>query len=104
MQDAIDSDFCRFGNPLPESASPLVGITAQLEQLFARSCAAQQFEPRRCDAKTAGEQIADRVVGLAVFGFVFALNSSVHSYLVLAYSEADRVSRESRRDQPAASG
>jgi predicted MFS family arabinose efflux permease len=31
--------------------------------------------------------------GLAVFGFVFALNSSVHSYLVLAYSDADRVSQ-----------
>ena len=30
--------------------------------------------------------------GLALFGVVFALNSSVHSYLVLAYSEADRVS------------
>jgi predicted MFS family arabinose efflux permease len=31
--------------------------------------------------------------GLAIFGFVFALNSSVHSYLVLAYSEADHVSQ-----------
>jgi predicted MFS family arabinose efflux permease len=30
--------------------------------------------------------------GLVLFGVVFALNSSVHSYLVLAYSEADRVS------------
>jgi len=30
--------------------------------------------------------------GLGLFGVVFALNSSVHSYLVLAYSEADRVS------------
>ena len=30
--------------------------------------------------------------GLGLFGIVFALNSSVHSYLVLAYSEADRVS------------
>jgi predicted MFS family arabinose efflux permease len=30
--------------------------------------------------------------GLALFGLIFALNSSVHSYLVLAYSEADRVS------------
>jgi hypothetical protein len=30
--------------------------------------------------------------GLALFGAVFALNSAVHSYLVLAYSEADRVS------------
>jgi len=30
--------------------------------------------------------------GLGLFGIVFALNSSVHSYLVLAYSETDRVS------------
>lgn len=30
--------------------------------------------------------------GLVLFGAVFALNSSVHSCLVLAYSEADRVS------------
>jgi MFS transporter, APGE family, 1-arseno-3-phosphoglycerate exporter len=30
--------------------------------------------------------------GLVLFGIAFALNSSVHSYLVLAYSEADRVS------------
>jgi predicted MFS family arabinose efflux permease len=32
------------------------------------------------------------LVGLTLFGVVFALNSSVHSYLVLAYSESDRVS------------
>jgi predicted MFS family arabinose efflux permease len=31
--------------------------------------------------------------GLTLFGIVFALNSSVHSYLVLAYSDADRVSQ-----------
>lgn len=31
------------------------------------------------------------VLGLVVFGFVFAINSAVHSYLVLAYSEADHV-------------
>ncbi len=30
--------------------------------------------------------------GLAAFGVVFALNSSFHSYLVLAYSDADRAS------------
>ena len=29
--------------------------------------------------------------GLGLFGVVFAVNSSVHSYLVLAYSEGDRV-------------
>jgi MFS family permease len=32
------------------------------------------------------------LAGLALFGIAFALNSAVHSYLVLAYSEADRVS------------
>jgi len=29
--------------------------------------------------------------GLALFGVVFALNSSVHSYLILAYSDGDKV-------------
>jgi hypothetical protein len=31
------------------------------------------------------------IVGLAVFALLFAINSAVHSYLVLAYSEADDV-------------
>ncbi len=31
------------------------------------------------------------VAGLAVFGVVFAINSSVHSYLILAYSDHDKV-------------
>jgi MFS family permease len=31
------------------------------------------------------------VAGLALFGVVFAVNSSVHSYLVLAYTESDEV-------------
>ena len=31
------------------------------------------------------------IVGLGIFGALFALNSSVHSYLVLAYSERDSV-------------
>src|SRR5690606_14269907 len=30
------------------------------------------------------------VVGLAVFGAAFAVNSSLHSYLILAYSERDK--------------
>jgi predicted MFS family arabinose efflux permease len=29
--------------------------------------------------------------GLAAFGVVFAVNSSLHSYLILAYSEGDKV-------------
>lgn len=32
------------------------------------------------------------VVGLAGFGAVFAMNSSIHSYMVLAYTDADSVS------------
>ena len=31
------------------------------------------------------------VAGLGVFGVLFALNSAVHSYLILAYAEGDRV-------------
>ncbi len=31
------------------------------------------------------------ILGLGVFGAVFAINSSVHSYLILAYSDADAV-------------
>ena len=34
------------------------------------------------------------VVGLIVFGLVFAMNSAVHSYLVLSYSKAERVSMD----------
>jgi predicted MFS family arabinose efflux permease len=32
------------------------------------------------------------VVGLAAFGVVFAMNSSIHSYLVLAYTDVESVS------------
>ena len=31
-------------------------------------------------------------VGLAAFGVVFAMNSSIHSYMVLAYTDAESVS------------
>ena len=31
------------------------------------------------------------IAGLSVFGVLFALNSSVHSYLILAYAEGDKV-------------
>lgn len=34
------------------------------------------------------------VIGLLAFGFVFAINSSVHSYLILAFSGSDRVSQD----------
>jgi MFS family permease len=37
---------------------------------------------------------ATLIVGLLVFGFVFAINSSVHSYLILAFGSADRITRD----------
>ena len=32
------------------------------------------------------------IIGLALFGIVFAINSAIHSYLILAYSEHAKVS------------
>jgi len=32
------------------------------------------------------------LIGLGIFGFIFAVNSSIHSYLILAYTESDDVS------------
>ncbi len=37
---------------------------------------------------------ATLILGLLVFGFVFAINSSVHSYLILAFGSADRITRD----------
>lgn len=37
---------------------------------------------------------ATLVLGLLVFGGVFAVNSSVHSYLILAFGAADRITRD----------
>ena len=34
------------------------------------------------------------VTGLLVFGFIFAVNSSVHSYLILAFGSAERITRD----------
>ena len=34
------------------------------------------------------------VAGLLLFGFIFAVNSAVHSYLILAFGSADRITRD----------
>ncbi len=34
------------------------------------------------------------VIGLLIFGFVFAVNSSIHSYLILAFTAEDRVTMD----------
>jgi hypothetical protein len=44
------------------------------------------------DATTAEVQGAVLVAGLVLFGIVFAINSAVHSYLILAYSDFRKVS------------
>lgn len=37
---------------------------------------------------------ATLILGLLAFGFVFAINSSVHSYLILAFGAAERITRD----------
>ena len=37
---------------------------------------------------------ATLLIGLLAFGFVFAINSSVHSYLILAFGDARRITRD----------
>jgi hypothetical protein len=37
---------------------------------------------------------ATLIAGLLLFGFVFAVNSSVHSYLILAFGDATRITRD----------
>jgi len=37
------------------------------------------------------DPVGSVVVGLLIFGVVFALNSAVHSYLILAYADGDKV-------------
>ena len=37
---------------------------------------------------------ATLLIGLLAFGFVFAVNSSVHSYLILAFGDARRITRD----------
>jgi predicted MFS family arabinose efflux permease len=34
------------------------------------------------------------VIGLGVFGFAFAVNSSVHSYLILAYAGSEKAAED----------
>jgi predicted MFS family arabinose efflux permease len=42
-----------------------------------------------------GDWVASVIVaGLLAFGFVFAINSSLHSYLILAFSQAERVTMD----------
>ncbi|MEO0536593.1 MAG: organoarsenical effux MFS transporter ArsJ [Cyanobacteria bacterium P01_A01_bin.123] len=73
----------RFGSGRPPQAGTIrfwTGVLTAIPVAIAIALQAQ-FPP--------GQTI---VVGLMIFGVVFAFNSAVHSYLVLAYTEDDQVS------------
>ncbi len=67
------------GEPDGRTATWLAFALAGFPALIALALAAN-FDP-----------IAAVVVGLLLFGVVFALNSAVHSYLILAYADGDKV-------------
>jgi len=70
------------GPPDGRSATRLAFVLALLPALIAVSLTVD-FDPTLV-----------LVTGLIVFGLVFAMNSAVHSYLVLSYSKAERVSMD----------
>ena len=71
---------------LPGGAAPGGRSVAALAFLLAAVTAAMAV-----GLHTSAPKGALIVSGLAVFGAIFAVNSSVHSYLILAFSEGDKV-------------
>lgn len=69
----------RGHQPTGESAKILAFILATIPATIALALM-QQWNPT-----------ATLLIGLFVFGIVFAINSAVHSYLILAYSDHDKV-------------
>ena len=72
----------RFGSGRPPQASTIRFWTGVLIVIPAAIALALQTD------LPAGQTI---IIGLMIFGIVFAFNSAVHSYLVLAYTEDDSV-------------
>lgn len=73
----------RFGSGQPPQASTIRFWTGFLVAIPGAIALALQL------GRPPGQTI---IIGLMVFGIVFAFNSAVHSYLVLAYTEDDKVS------------
>lgn len=80
MAPALLRTVVRGGGPGPRSAASLAVLLAAVTALIPLGL---RFVPAPGPVMLAG---------LALFGVIFALNSAVHSYLVLAYAESDRVS------------
>ncbi len=72
----------RFGSGKPPQASTIRFWTGFLVAIPGAIALALQL------GRPAGQTI---IIGLMVFGIVFACNSAVHSYLVLAYTDDDKV-------------
>jgi MFS family permease len=82
VQSLAPSLLKRFGRGQPPQASTIRFWTGLLTAIPAAIAIALQLN------RPAGPTI---ILGLMVFGVVFAFNSAVHSYLVLAYTEDDKV-------------
>jgi MFS family permease len=82
VQSLAPSLLKRFGRGQPPQASTIRFWTGLLTAIPAAIAIALQLN------RPAGPTI---ILGLLVFGVVFAFNSAVHSYLVLAYTEDDKV-------------
>ncbi|NCF76907.1 MAG: organoarsenical effux MFS transporter ArsJ [Proteobacteria bacterium] len=74
----------RLDGRVPDGRTALLwGLTLALVPLGIAACLQLGFD-----------QAAVVVIGLALFALVFAMNSAVHSFLVVSYADADGVSRE----------
>lgn len=82
VQSLAPTLLCRFGSGRPPQAGTIRFWTGFLTAIPASIAIALQL------GRPPGQTI---VLGLMVFGIVFAFNSSVHSYLVLAYTEDEKV-------------
>jgi len=69
----------RSGDPTNQTATRLALALAALPLLIAAGLAG------------GADPATVLVIGLLIFGVVFALNSAVHSYLILAYADGDKV-------------
>ena len=72
----------KLGEEIESGAKAALGWGIALALVAAGIAAAVEFE---------FHTTAAILGGLAVFGIVFAVNSSVHSYLILAYTDSDKV-------------
>ncbi|MEM6424151.1 MAG: organoarsenical effux MFS transporter ArsJ [Cyanobacteria bacterium P01_D01_bin.128] len=82
VQSAAPALLKRFGSGKPPQAGTIRFWTSLLTAIPAAIAIALQL------GRPAGQTI---IVGLMIFGVIFAFNSAVHSYLVLAYTEDDNV-------------